>query len=170
MDSVSNKLKSPVVAAVKPGGLFINGIVFSGKEKLEKYHTVLGMQSRELNVGPPAPVGHSNNRVFLFDDAGIYLTEDQASQLIDSVNFVFDTSEGLFNLQQAFAGTLSILGVPFNADTDEKEVPSTFQRDLPGDYSVATSKCWVSIDAVGRRMSSGTRSKSRYVVSVSVCF
>lgn len=148
----------------------MNGELFDAKVVLDHYRTVLGPPSRTIEAGGPAPVGHRNNQVHLFDDAGIYLTEHHASRLVESVNFVLDVSESLFPLEEAFSGSLTVFGLPMYAGMKEEDLPSHFQRDLPGEYSVAADKCWVSISTIGHRTPSGRRSKPRYVVSVSVSF
>ena len=155
---------------MSPEGLALNSELFNAKIPVDGYRNALGTPSQTIEAGGPAPAGHRNNQVHVFDDVGVYLTEHHATQLIESVNFVLDASESLFPLDQAFNGSLTVLDMALDAKTKEEELSSLFQRDLPGDYSVAAGKCWVSINAVGRRTPSGKRSKPRYVVSVSVCF
>jgi hypothetical protein len=159
-----------VVAVVSSKGLALNGTLFDDKVALSHYQTVLGLTSRTIEAGGTAPVGHRNNRIHLFDDAGVYLTEHHASRLVESVNFVFELSESLFPLKEAFSGRLTVFGLLINADCTEGDLRSLFQRDMPGEYSLAAEKCWVSISTIGHRTPRGRRSELRYVVLVSISF
>lgn len=152
-------------------GLTINGQVFDGQLPLGRYQDILGLPSRTVDAGPPAPVGHRNNQVHVFDSEGIYLTEHHASRLIESVNFVFDPADSPFPIEGAFSGNLEIDGQSIRAGMPEGDIESAhLTRDLPGEYSMKLKHCWIGISAQGRRDSRGKRRKPRYVVRVSVCF
>jgi hypothetical protein len=160
-----------VEAVAAADGLMINGQVFDKKLPLERYEDVLGPPTRTIDAGPPAPVGHRNNRVHVFDSEGIYLTEHHASRLIESVNFVFDPAESPFPIERAFGGSLKVDGHLIRAGMPERDLDlARLTRDLPGEYSVKHENCWIGISAQGRRDSHGKRRKPRYVVRVSVCF
>jgi hypothetical protein len=153
-------------------GLAINGRLLNGKLALQYYQDVLGPPSRTIDAGPsPAPFGHRNNQVHTYDLDGVYLTEHHASRLIESVNFVFDSAESLFPIERAFSGGLKADGQEFHQNMTEQEINSTlFGCDLPGEYSIKLTNCWIGISAKGRRGRDGRRKKPRYVVRVSVCF
>jgi hypothetical protein len=152
-------------------GLILNEVLFNSKTVLNYYETVLGASSRTVEAGQPAPAGHRNNQVHIFDDIGIYVTEHHASGLIESVNFVFNPSEIPFPIGHGFSGDLTLFGFPVQAHTTENDVlAEPFRKDLPGEYSVAGEHCRVLVSLIGRRTSSGKRSKPRYVVRVSACF
>jgi hypothetical protein len=160
-----------VKAVVAADGLTINGQVFDKKLPLERYQEVLGSPSRTIDAGPPAPVGHRNNQVHVFDSEGIYLTEHHASRLIESVNFVFDPADSLFPIEGTFGGHLEVDGQSIRAGMLERDLdPARLTRDLPGEYSVKHENCWIGISAQGRRDSHGKRRNPRCVVRVSVCF
>jgi hypothetical protein len=157
-------------ANVTADGLAISGYVFDKKLPLERYQGVLGAPSRTIAVGPPAPAGHRNNQVHIFDAEGIYLTEHHASRLIESVNFIFNPADSPFPIESAFCGSLKIDGNQLLPNMPEADLHATlFARDLPGEYSVKYKNCWVGVSAKGRRDSSGKRRRPRYVVRVSVC-
>jgi hypothetical protein len=158
-------------AVATDDGLALNGHLFDKKLPLERYEEVLGAPSRTFAAGPPAPVGHQNNQVHVFDAEGIYLTEHHASRLIESVNFIFDPADSPFSIWGAFRGSLRVDGHQFQPDMVETDLDSTlFSRDLPGEYSVKYWNCWIGISAKGRRDPKGKRKHPRYVVRVSVCF
>ncbi len=160
-----------IEAVAAEDGLTINGHVFDKKLPLERYQDVLGPPSRTIDAGPPAPVGHRNNQVHVFDSEGIYLTEHHASRLIESVNFVFDPADSPFPIAAAFGGHLEVDGQLIRAGMPERDLDSArLTRDLPGEYSVEFENCWIGISTQGRRDSHGKRRKPRYVVRVSVCF
>jgi hypothetical protein len=161
-----------IPAEASQDGLALNDEMFNSKVAVNHYEAVLGPPSRIIEAGQqPAPAGHRNNQVHVFDEAGIYLTEHHATGLIESVNFVFDPSESPFPIEHGFSGDLTVFGFPIQADTTENDVlVGPFRKDLPGEYSVAGEQCWVSVSLIGRRTSSGKRSKPRYVVRVSACF
>ena len=94
-----------VQAVVTSDGLMINGHRLYGQVMLNRYEEAFGRPTRSFPAGPPAPVGHRNNQVHVFDTKGIYLTEHHASRLIQSVNFVLDPTESLFPIQAGFDGT-----------------------------------------------------------------
>lgn len=159
------------VAVATADGLSINGQLFDSKLPLERYQDVLGPPSRIIEAGQPAPYGHRNNHVHVFDSEGIYLTEHHASRLIESVNFIFEPAESPFPIERAFDGSLVVDGQTIRAGTSEGDIESAhLTRDLPGEYSVKLMKCWIGISAKGRCDGRGKRRKPRYVVRVSVCF
>ena len=122
-------------------------------------------------AGPPAPAGHRNNQVHVFDADGIYLSEHHASRLIESVNFIFDAADSPFPIESAFRGDLKVDGIQLLPNMTEADLDvAMFARDLPGEYSVEYKSCWVGVSAKGRRDPNGKRRNPRYVVRVSVGF
>jgi hypothetical protein len=160
-----------IVAVAAADGLSINQQLFVGKLPLERYQDVLGLPSRTIDAGPPAPYGHQNNQVHVFDSEGIYLTEHHASRLIESVNFILDPADSPFPIERAFDGHLEVDGRTIRAGMSEAEIePAQLTRDLPGEYSMKLGNCWIGISALGRRDARGKRTKPRYIVRLSVCF
>jgi hypothetical protein len=166
--NVTVRLIDAVVAA---DGLAINGQVFDKKLPLEHYQDVLGPPNRTIDAGLPAPAGHRNNQVHVFDSEGLYLTEHHASRLIESVNFVFDSTDSPFSIAGTFSGNLRVNGQLIRVGMPECDLTlAHLTRDLPGEYSMKNQNCWIGISAQGSRDSNGKRRKPRYVVRVSVCF
>jgi hypothetical protein len=158
-------------AIVTTDGLTINGLLFDCKLPPERYQDVLGLPTRTIDAGPPAPYGHRNNQVYVFDSKGIYMTEHHSSRLIESVNFIFDPADSPFPIERAFDGNLEFNGQSIcSAMTEAEFEPAQMTRDFPGEYSVKLGNCWIGISALGRRDDRGKRGNPRYLVRVSVCF
>lgn len=152
-------------------GLTIDGQVFDSKLQLEQYKNVLGSTCKTIEAGPPASMGHRNNLIHLFDLHGIYLTEHHASQLIESVNFIFVVAECFFPIERAFEGYLEIDNQLYRPEMSEKDIKLLqLNRDLPGEYSLTLGKIWIGISAKGLRDASGKRRPPRQIVRVSICF
>jgi hypothetical protein len=158
-------------AIVTPEGFSLDGHAFSEKLSLVRYQGVLGTPNRTIAAGAPAPYGHRNNQVHLFDSMGIYLTEHHASRLIESVSFIFDADDSPFPIERAFDGDLRVYGQQIYVDMKETELDSTlFSRDLPGEYWIEHKNYWIGVSAKRRRDVKGKRQNPRHVVRVSVCF
>jgi hypothetical protein len=152
-------------------GLVVNGVAFDAELPLERYEVAFGRPSRTIAASPPAPYGHRNNQVHLYDDDGIYLTEHHASRLIQSVNFIFNPGDSPFPIEAAFRGKLSVGGRQYRPDMTEADLDlKLLSRDLAGNYSVRFKGCWVGVSLKGRRNARGKRQRPRYLVCVSVCF
>ena len=160
-----------VDAAATAHGLEINQFVFNEKMPLERYRSALGQPTRTIDAGPPAPLGHRNNQIHLFDAIGIYLTEHHASRLIESVNFVFDLEESPFPIGRPFAGGLTLDRQTIRIDMQECDLDQRrLNRDLPGEFILKLGSCWVAIFTKQRRSFVGRSRLARYVIRVSVCF
>ena len=55
---------------------------------MPEYAAVLETPARTEEPSPPAPYGHRNNQIHLFDDLGLYLIEHHATRLVVAVVFV----------------------------------------------------------------------------------
>ena len=158
-------------AIVTADGLAIGEYLFNRQVPAEQYREALGVPDRTIAAGPPAPTGHRNNQVHIFDSQGIYLTEHHASRLVESVNFVFDSSESPFPSAVAFSGSLTIDGQQICSNMHETDLdPKTFARVLAGEYSVSYENCWIGVSTKRRRGPGGKRGRVRYVTRASVCF
>jgi hypothetical protein len=168
---IEQSLATPMCVSIGSEGLTINGRIFDRKLTLEHYLEALGSPSRTVEAGPPAPFGHRNNQVHVFDSLGIYLTEHHATQLVESVNFIYEPTESPFMIEKAFEGKMDLDGQSIHFDMPEEslEVPR-LNRDLPGEFSLVLGKCWIGVSAKGRRNASGKRGRPRIIVRVSVCF
>jgi hypothetical protein len=139
------------------------------KLPLDAYTKTLGNPECTIEAGPPAPVGHRNNQVHVFDRIGIYLTEHHSTRLIESVNFIFDTTDSPFPIEHAFSGVIDLFGTEIRAGMQESDLAG-LKQDLPGEYSLKGDRCWIGVSTMGRKGRDGKRRKPRLVVRVSVCF
>src|SRR5689334_17924441 len=162
---------APITAAASSDGLSLNGHSLDCKLPPGVYWGILGPPTRTFEPSPPAPYGHRNNQIHIYDSEGIYLTEHHASRLIDSINFIFDPSDSPFPIECSYRGSLVIDGQLFSIDMPEKTIViNGLSQDLRGAYRIKFQNCSVWISTKGRRGADRKRKKPRYVVCVSVCF
>jgi hypothetical protein len=96
--------------------LEIDGHVFNGPCRLDRFAAVLGPPSRTYDGPTPAPSGHRNNQRHIYDELGVYLIEWHANSFITSFNVVFDPAFVSASPEHAFCGTLSLGGVAFDGN------------------------------------------------------
>jgi hypothetical protein len=77
-------------ASVSFDGLWLAGKRFAVPATLDQYVEVLGTPSKTIEAGPPAPWGHRNHQIHIFDDLGLYLNEHHVTALIGEVAFVLE--------------------------------------------------------------------------------
>lgn len=160
-------------ASVSWDGLVLKGERYSAVFPLGAYEAVLGRPSRTVEPAPPAPYGHRNNQIHVFD-LGLYLIEHHATALVTSAVFVFDPSECAFPVHGSFDQGLLLGDVRIVPGMRERDYPAgaaiTLPRSLPGLYSAERGGIWVGITTKGKRAPSGRRGRERYITDVSVCF
>jgi len=67
-----------VAAEMSPDGLLLNGRLFNSPVPPAEYRVALGVADRVEEPSPPAPYGHRNDQIHLFDEFGLYLIEHHA--------------------------------------------------------------------------------------------
>lgn len=150
-------------------GVWIDAALVRLDTPLTSLTPILGLPTRTLDAGSqPAPYGHRNNQVHIFDDRGIYLTEHHASRMIGSLNFVFLRDKAIFRPDNAFHGTVEMPRLSLAETTTEHLLAHAgFRADLPGSFSTVIGPCWVGVDTcVPHR---GSRRAVLSVVEVNVC-
>ena len=126
-----------VSAVASADGLSINGRLFNSDVPLERYQDVLGLPSRTIEGRIPAPYGHRNNQVHVFDSEGMYLIEHHASRLIVSVDFIFDLAESTFPVETVFDGSLEVDGHSIRPGMSERDImPAHLRHVLAGYYRI----------------------------------
>jgi hypothetical protein len=155
-------------------GLLLNGRLFQSPVRPAEYSVALETSARVVEPTPPAPFGHRNNQIHLFDELGLYLIEHHKTRLVDSVVFVLWQEEATFKPLHEYSGELTIGSVRF------------FSGMTPRDYSGGTIACegpvlglwransrdgiWIGLHARSMRQPSGRRGKRLRFVNVSICF
>lgn len=116
-------------ASFKPGGLVLNGVLFDRATPPAGYEAVLGTPSRVVDAGRrPAPPGHRNNQVHLYDELGLYLLEHHATGDVRGVEFALTRGGCSFEPNRAFSGHLTVDGVPIHGGAHRSELPLTGAR------------------------------------------
>jgi hypothetical protein len=162
-----------VTADVSLDGLVLNGRLFNSPVQPSEYAAVLGVPCRVVEPSPPAPYGHRNNQIHLFDEFGLYLIKHHATRLIDAVDFVLWLQESPFKPAREFSGQLTVGGVGVCPGMLVKEFSGStiaFNGPVLGLWSAEKNGVWVGLRAAGIRQRSGRRGKRLRFENVSVCF
>jgi hypothetical protein len=156
-----------------------DGIIISGHPIPEAVtppwlHGLLGIPDRVVDPAPPAPVGHRNNQVHVYDDLGLYFHEHHWTCLAMDLVFVFwPEEEGYaFSPRRAFSGHLKLQDylVPVGPSESQfiRECPIPFEEYLSGHWRTGGERFAVGMVSKGPRLRSGRRSARRRVVSIDV--
>lgn len=162
-----------LTAEVSLSGLNLNGRLFNSPVPPAEYASVLGSTARIIDPSAPAPYGHRNNQIHVFDEDGLYLIEHHATRLIDSVVFVLWLEESPFKPTREFSGQLTIGGIDVRPGMLVKEFSGSsisFKGPVLGLWTAEKNGVWIGLGAEGLRNKSGRRGKVLRFVSVSVCF
>ena len=137
-------------------------------------HGVLGIPDRVVDPASPAPVGHRNNQIHVYDDLGLYFHEHHGTRLAMDLVFVFWPEEEryAFTPRRAFSGHLKLHDylVPVGASESQliHESPIPFQEYLSGHWRAGSERIAVGMVSKGAKLRSGRRSMRRRVVSIDV--
>lgn len=159
-------------AIIDADQFILNGRALRDAEPVQAFHELLGRPTRIEPAGQPAPVGHRNNQIHLYDNLGLYLIEHHFTFLVDAVTFVFWREEAAFATERDFTGDLRVGHIdvkPGMMESDMRGTTIPFVSQLTGSWSFKSDDLWVGIDTKGEKRSTGRRSKRRRIVSVSVC-
>jgi hypothetical protein len=162
-----------VTADASLDGLLLNGRLFQSPVQPSEYIAVLGSPVRVVEPSPPAPYGHRNNQVHLFDALGLYLIEHHATRLVDAVVFVLWFEESAFKPACEYSGELTIGGVRFFPGMTPRDYSGctiAFEGPILGLWNAKRGRIWIGLNAKGMRQPSGRRGKQLRFVDVSFCF
>jgi hypothetical protein len=135
---------------------------------------VLGIPDRVVDPAPPAPVGHRNNQIHVYDDLGLYFHEHHWTRLAEDLVFAFWPEEEcyVFTPRRAFSGHLKLRDYLVPTGPSESQVihdcPIPFEEWISGHWRAESGRFSVGMLAKGARLRSGRRSKRRSVVSIDV--
>ena len=76
-------------AQVGLDGVILNGVSISEALPPEALYKILGIPDRVDVPATPAPFGHRNNQIHVYDSLGIYFHEHHFTQLAMGLTFVF---------------------------------------------------------------------------------
>jgi hypothetical protein len=162
-----------VTADVSLEGVVLNGRLFRSSAPPSEFSAVLGSSVRVVEPSPPAPYGHRNNQIHLFDELGLYLIEHHATRLVEAVVFVLWLDESAFKPVREYPGELTIGGVrsvPGMTPSDYSGCTIAFEGPVLGLWSARRDGLWIGLNAKGVRQPGGRRDKRLRIAEVSVCF
>jgi hypothetical protein len=158
------------VAAVTLDHLILNGELLVEACPPSLFHNLLGPPSRIVAAGPPAPYGHRNNQIHVYDSLGIFLNEHHHTYAIEAVSFVLWPEESHFALLSPFSRRLALGSLHVAVGFDERHLSESglpLWQMVAGSWN-AKGQVYVSVETKGRRLPSGRRSKARSVATISV--
>jgi hypothetical protein len=153
--------------------LLLNGRLFQSPVQPTEYAAVLASPVRVVEPSPPAPYGHRNNQIHLFDELGLYLIEHHVTRLVDAVVFVLWLQESAFKPACEYSGELTIGGVRFFPGMTPRGYSGgaiAFEGPVLGLWNASRDGIWIGLNARKMRQPSGGRGKQLRFVDVSVCF
>lgn len=162
-----------VTAELSLDGLLLNGRLFQLPVQPLEYTTVLGQTARIIEPSPPAPYGHRNNQIHLYDELGLYLIEHHSTRNVDAVVFVLWLDEATFKPVREFSGDLAIGGVQVHPGMTPREFTNctiTFEGPILGLWNARQGGLSIGLTDKKVRLPSGRRGKSHRFVDVSFCF
>ena len=154
--------------------LRIDGHVYAQGLDRSHYLEDLGSPDRDVELGPPAPYGHRNNRAIFYDSFGLFLTEHHFSRLIDSVGIVLDSEHAYRKPLRAFSGELVVCDVSMTQGMRPDEflaqcgVP--FRGHLGHSLVYDAENISIDIDYFHELTKSGRKSKKKKIAVVTVGF
>jgi hypothetical protein len=154
-------------------GLLLNGRLFQSPVQPSEYAAVLASPVRVVEPSPPAPYGHRNNQIHLFDELGLYLIEHHATRLVDAVVFVLWVEESAFKPACELSGELTIGHVRFcpgMTPNDYSGGTIAFEGPVLGLWNAKRDGIWIGMCAKAMRQPNGRRGKRLRVVDVSISF
>jgi hypothetical protein len=158
---------------VTPEGIDIDGHQVNASRPPAYWTQVLGQPDRIVDPAPPAPVGHRNNQVHMYDRFGVYLNEHHARRLIEQITFVLWAEEAIFKPAHPFQGELLVDGSRIVAGMTEQECAQSialFDHFVGGFWGGGYGRIWIGFMAVGHKRPGRRRSRPRYLVDFSVAF
>jgi hypothetical protein len=162
-----------VTADASLDGLLLNGRLFQSPLPPTDYAAALASPVRIVEPSPPAPYGHRNNQIHLFDELGLYLIENHATRLVNAVVFVLWLEEAAFKPICEYSGELAIGGVRFlpgMTPQDYMHGTIAFEGPVLGLWHAHRNGIWIGLKAKRMRQPKGRRGESQRFVDVSFCF
>jgi hypothetical protein len=152
--------------------LYLNDTAIVSAGPVPFFHELLGSPSRVYSGAQPAPAGHRNNQIHIYDSLGLYLNEHHCTYQISAVTFVFVPDESPFPPAQPFSGELQLGETALRPGMDESVLNGCalpLLQKLRGSWTLEDGTVWISVDTMGRKTRSGRRGKRRFVIAVNAC-
>lgn len=154
--------------------VIVGGFTIETAPTVAELHAVLGAPSR-IDAGErPAPVGHRNNQIHVYDAMGLTFNEHHSTRRAQEICFWFGTEEPRFRFtpHQPFTGKLVFDNIVMPLDSEERTFLSTspleFAHWLGGSWSYRFEGFAVHVETRGPKLGSGRRGRVRKVIEVSL--
>ncbi len=164
-----------IEARFEPVGFVINGCAISEAVDPRQLHETIGSTpDRIVDPAAPAPFGHRNNLIHVYDSLGLYFHEHHATRLATDLVFAWwPEEEGFaFSPRCAFSGCLRLgeYRVPLEATESEviRNCPIRLTSCVRGSWRTERDGFGLGITTKGPKLKSGRRSARRRVVSIDV--
>jgi hypothetical protein len=173
MDSTLAR-RTTITVTRQPAQVCIDGFCIQSAPTVAEMHAVLGQPSRIDAGEKPAPAGHRNNRVHIFDDLGVTFNEHHYTQLAQGITCWFDVEEPPFQFTPkcTFQGQLVFERVTMPLGGDVRAFlaasPYAFTDHFAGTWRYEFEGFSVIVASRGTRLPSGRRSKVRRVTDISL--
>lgn len=166
---------SPTIeVATDPPRVVIDGLTIVSAPTVEKLHVVLGRPGRIESGETPAPVGHRNNQIHIYDQLGLVFHEHHYTRRAESIWCWFEVEDRRYRFtpHESFRGHLLFDGVemPFGGlETSFLDFsPFHFVRELGDVWNFAFDGFGIFVHSRGPFLPSGRRSKVRRITDVSI--
>jgi hypothetical protein len=152
----------------------LNRFVITTAPTVQELHELLGNPDRIDAGETPAPVGHRNNQIHIYDQLGLTVIEHHYTQRIESMCCWFETEEPRFRFtpSRSFSDTLVIDDVvmPLGGDvsTFATTSPVKYENGFGGLWRTGSAGFGIHLQTRGKRLRSGRRSRIQHVIEVSI--
>ncbi len=163
-----------IEVATEAPRVVIGGLSIIIAPTVGEMYAVLGRPSRIDSGETPAPVGHRNNQIHVYDHFGLVFHEHHYTRRAQGVWCWFDVSDSSYSFapHQPIRGRLVFDGVAMPQGGRDIEFsqssPFEFTPDLGNIWRFAISGFTVFLHSHGPKLPSGQRSKVRRVTDVSI--
>ncbi|XVJ59575.1 MAG: hypothetical protein HEQ23_09280 [Tepidisphaera sp.] len=127
-------------------GLVINGSFIRHQCDPQAFYTALGRPDRICTGKIPAPVGHRNNHVHVYDELGICLFDNHRTLRITALLCLFDTNYLPERPQNPFRGELSIDAHPITNPISLKALDDLAMTKQLGWFVRDGTVCYVNVE------------------------
>jgi hypothetical protein len=151
----------------------VNGFRVVTAPSVAEIYAVLGKPSRIDTGASPAPAGHRNNQIHVYDDLGITFIEHHYTQLVENVQCWFPTCdpEYRFTPQRDYSGSLIIDGIqmPIGGEVEKflERSPISFSDGFGGSWQLNVNDFSIFVSSRGKLLPSKRRSKIMEITSIS---
>ena len=154
--------------------IVVNGLSITTAPVVSKLHVVLGQPDR-IDTGPvPAPYGHRNNQIHVYDRLGVTFNEHHYTRRAQDIWCWFDTSELVYRFtpKEPFLGKLFFneTEIPLGGSEQKfmQSSPFKFQHTLGHVWSFRFEGFSLRANERGQKLPSGRRSRKRQVTDISI--